>query len=306
MKKFVKTLIFFFVFLIILFFVGVLLPATPRASRNFLFAKIHKDDLLVNAPSPRIIFIGGSNLSFGLDCQMIKDSLGLNPINTGINASLGLVYMTDNALSYIKSGDVVVVVPEYLQFYGKFAFGGEELLRTVMDISPKRIIELRKEQFANIAVFFPKYAFSKFKPTEYFGFSEDKIYSVSSYNNYGDVYTHWQMPQERFDVYPSAKEEFNHSVIEVLVDFKEQLQRKGAKLYISFPGFQATSFENIKPQIMEIENELKKKDFLLLGSAERYKMPDSMMFNTPYHLLKIGVDYRTRKLIIDIKNACHL
>jgi hypothetical protein len=29
-------------------------------------------------------------------------------------------------------------------------------------------------------------------------------------------------------------------------------------------------------------------------------MPDSMMFNTPYHLLKTGVDYRTQLLIEDI------
>jgi len=32
-------------------------------------------------------------------------------------------------------------------------------------------------------------------------------------------------------------------------------------------------------------------------------MPDSLLYNTPYHLNKKGIEYRTMKMIEDIKKA---
>src|ERR1700730_2211300 len=115
MKKFLKKVFFFTLIFVGIVSIGLLLPATPRSSQSLLFGEIEKDSLLNNAPSPRIVFIGGSNLSFGINSQMIKDSLGLNPVNAAIHASIGLVYMLDHSLNYIRPGDVLVVSPEYQQ-----------------------------------------------------------------------------------------------------------------------------------------------------------------------------------------------
>ena len=106
-----------------------------------------------------------------------------------------------------------------------------------------------------------------------------------------------------FEPFGPSPEPFNHSVIDELYKFEEKLIEKGTVMFVTFPGFQETSFDNCKEQIMIIEEELKKKGFLLLGTAERYKIPDSLMFNTPYHLSKEGVDYRTQLLIDDLKEA---
>ena len=82
---------------------------------------------------------------------MIKDSLNLNPIDTGIHGNIGLIYMMDNTLPYIKSGDIVVVSPEYQEFYGTVAYGKEELLRTIIDISPsvERLFGYKSEELLN-------------------------------------------------------------------------------------------------------------------------------------------------------------
>ncbi len=303
MKKFIQNIVLFFSITFLIFVIGIILPVTPRASKSLLFAKIDKDSLLANVPSPRIIFIGGSNLSFGLNSQMILDSLGLNPINTAIHASIGLIYMLDNTLPYIQSGDIVVVAPEYVHFFGTNAYGGEELLRIIMDISPFDIMKLRYEQWTSIYSFFPQYSFSKFKPIEYFGFSESDIYGVSSFNKFGDAFAHWKLKKEQFVPLGSVGQNYNPTIIENLLNFERELQEKGAILLVTYPGYQATSFENSRSQIMMIESELKKNDFKLLGNPERYKIPDSLMFNTPYHLSKEGVDYRTNLLITDIENT---
>ena len=163
--------------------IGILLPVTRRTSANLLFGQVKKDSLLRNVSSPRIIFVGGSNLSFGLNSQLIYDSLHIYPINTAVHANLGLVYMMDHTLPFIKKNDVVVISPEYQQFYGDIAYGGEELIRTLVEISPQEILHLKRQQVINMLAQLPGYSFSKFKPSEYLIPPDlTGIYSVNSFN----------------------------------------------------------------------------------------------------------------------------
>ena len=134
MKKFLKRIIVFFILFGLVFLVGIFLPVTPGAKKNMLAYKIQKDSLLTNVKSPRIIFVGGSNLVFGLNSQIVKDSLKMNPINAGLAASIGLIYMMDDVLPYIRPGDVVVLAPEYQNYFGSFAWGGNDLFRLLMDV----------------------------------------------------------------------------------------------------------------------------------------------------------------------------
>ena len=69
---------------------------------GYLQAYNKKCQLLEDAPAPRIIFVGGSNLAFGLDSQRIKDSLNINVINYGLHAGIGLKYMIDDISTYAK------------------------------------------------------------------------------------------------------------------------------------------------------------------------------------------------------------
>ena len=50
-----------------------------------------------------------------------------------------------------------------------------------------------------------------------------------------------------------------------------------------------------------VESKLKENGFIIISKPERYKIADSMMYNSPYHLIKKGVDYRTLLLIEDLK-----
>jgi hypothetical protein len=301
MKKFITRVSIFTLLLLVLVIIGFMLPVTPRASKSLLYNKVEKDNLLKNTNNPRIIFVGGSNLSFGIDSKTIKDSLNLNPINTAIHATIGLQYMMDNTLQYIKEKDIVILAPEYSHFYGRSVYGGEELLRTIADIELFQIFELSKEQLKNISKYIFKYSFSKLKPTEYFGYKESDVYSVNSFNQYGDVYTHWEMQQQKFPSADTIKTSYNSNTIKLIDNFKIELEKKGANFFITYPSYQASSFDKSIMQIKRVEKELINNNFQILGTPERYRIPDSMMFNTPYHLLKMGVDYRTELLIEDIQ-----
>lgn len=303
MKKFLLNFLYFLVPLVMLMTVCLFLPSTPRASKSLLFAELRKDSLLEHVDSPRIIFVGGSNLSFGLNSQMIEDSIRLFPINTGVHFSLGLKFMMANTLAYVKKGDVIVFIPEYAHFTRDFDAGSEELLRSVAEVDHSKLELLSINQKLHLIPFIPKYAFSKLLTTEYYHVEESDIYSVNSFNRYGDVFAHWNLKRRFFLTEKKAGGVLNPDVVDGIRKFAEDVKAKGATFLVSYPGLQDISYHNIAELIAAVEKEYKKDGFTILGTPERYMMPDSLMFNTPYHLNKRGVDYRTSLLVEDLKKA---
>jgi hypothetical protein len=299
MKKLIFKLLIFSLPIVIFFSICIALPATPKVNKSLLFAKIHKDDLLQNTPNPRLIFIGGSNLSFGLNSQMLKDSLKVNPINTGISASIGLTFMLKSTLRYVKTGDIVVAVPEYTHYYNDYSLGNEDLFRTILDVKLSDVFLLNFKQIKNLVCFIPKYSLSKINPEEYKTAIENEIYSVNSFNSFGDAFKHWNSKKEEYSPYGLGGI-FNQEVISELNTFRNEVEAKGAIFIVSFPCYQATSYNNSFDNIKIVETELIKNKFKIMGSPERYAVPDSLTFNTPYHLIKKGVDYRTQLVIKDL------
>ena len=303
MKKFLLKISLFCTVMGIIFIIGILLPATPKAKNHVLFSKSQKDSLLQNVPSPRIVFIGGSNLVYGLNSQLLKDSLDLNSINTGSIATIGLSFMMDNTLPFIRAGDIVVISPEYQHFFGSFAYGSNGLLRLLMDVDDSGFKSLKMQQWINITKKLPEYFVSKLDIKEYFNVKIKPAYRVDIFNEYGDSNAHWVLKKQGFDPDDFNKRILDNDIIAEMKLFEKELLKKGASLFITFPCFQAKSYDLNKIEIERVEKVLIKNNFEFLGTPERYKMNDSLMFDTPYHLIKTGVDLRTELLIEDIKNA---
>jgi hypothetical protein len=302
-KFIIKVSVFIFITVILFTLLLLLLPATPRTIKSNLYAVVEKDSLLLNELSPRIIFIGGSNLCFGLNSQTIKDSLLLNPINTAIHANLGIKYMLENTLQYVKKGDIIVFIPEYQHFFKEWNWGSEELLRTILDVDKSKIKLLSLKQIINCIPFAGNIVFSKFDRFEYKNYYDKGIvYSIESFNRYGDTYIHWdKQGQYIFDPDTIAYEKYNPQVMVEIKKYSLKIQKKGALLFISYPGYQDISFLNSEKAIKKVEQDYIASGFIILGTPERYKMPDSFLFNSTYHLNKTGVDYRTHLLIEDIR-----
>ncbi|GHT63912.1 hypothetical protein AGMMS50239_20680 [Bacteroidia bacterium] len=253
--------------------------------------------------SPRIIFVGGSNLSFGLNSQMILDSLHLNPINMAIHANVGLKYIMDNTIQYIKKGDIVVLVPEYIHFSREFDYVSDELLRTVVDVNESNYKLLSSKQLFDFLPLIPQFSLSKLKPTEYFNIKDEDegIYDIHSFNQYGDAYRHWGLEKRKFSPELLKGSDFNPEVIQGMKKFQSAVSSKGATLFVSYPCFQDIAFSESTKAIKEIETQYIKNGFAILGTPERYMIPDSLTFNTSYHLSKKGMDYRTNLLIEDLE-----
>ena len=304
-KLFLKLIILSLIITAVLVLILLLPPTKYFKNNTNLFAQTDKNVLMRDVPSPRIIFIGGSNISFSLNSQMIKDSLKLNPINTGIHASLGLKYMLRNSLHYIKEGDIVVISPEYHHFYNNSADGNIELLSVLVDVT-HNVEDVDLKQMLTLSKFVPEYAASKLKIWQYF-YPADTVtlneVGRNSFNKYGDACVHWKLPRPNSYFSYDVGHTLNSEMFDVLNDYRRTLAEKKALLYITFPAFEEKCCMKNIVQIKIIEKQLKDRGYNVIGSPERYKVNDSLIFRTAYHLTKTGVDRRTALLIEDLKGV---
>ena len=90
---------------------GFLLPA--QYGDTFMGELKHKVRYLEEAPSPRIILVGGSGVAFGVDSALMERELpGYTVVNFGMYAALGTTVMLDLSQPHIREGDIVLLIPE--------------------------------------------------------------------------------------------------------------------------------------------------------------------------------------------------
>jgi len=305
LNTFIINIIKFCSILIIIFISSIYLPTTPKSSKSLLFGYPAKDSLLLNIASPRIVLIGGSNLSFGINSQLLLDSLGLFPINTGIHAALGLKFMINATLPKIQAGDIIVLVPEYNHYFNGVNRASEELLRIILDVDKRNFKFTSLKQKLNLLQFLPKYSASKFNPNDYFNYWESEVYSSRSFNNYGDTFTHWGLEPIEFKPLLPIVNTVNPKVVSMILNFDNEILNKGAKLLISYPSIQQDSYLVIEDKVKLINELLISEGLNVISNPEDYVFENSLIFDTPYHLNKTGVDLRTELLIRDIKRVIY-
>lgn len=283
---------------------GILLsPATPSASDSLLYTSLKKDSLLAYTPSPRLITLAGSSSYFGLNSEMLKDSLNINPINAGIHAGIGLEFMLKKIEPSLKDGDILILALEYEQLCDKIAYGSEPLFRLIFDVDLSNIKYVSKtEQVSSLLSYFPKYISSKLNINSYTKRTIPEIYRYTASNKYGDASKHWGI-KDKTIVPLEMKGDLNEKIIKSLKDFITRAQNKGCKVYISYPALQIESFNRSSALIFEVDSVYHTLGATILGTPIRYAVSDSMLFDTSYHLNGEGTTRRTLLLIEDIKKA---
>lgn len=300
MKHFLSLTLYFLVPIGAAFGLAFLLPPTPHSLQSYNFASQKQDSILIHTSTPRIIFVGGSNLCFGLNSYMVKQALALNPVNTGLHGGVTPRYMFENTLRHIKKGDVIILALEYDHFYTSYDPATPTLFEVISYAWREKIELLSWSQIIQYLKFVPKFAANKFMPTLYFNPKPHLIYNPYSFNQYGDNEVHWNSEKNEYTPI-TLKGKWHPEVIAKVKAFENRAKDRGARVYVTFPSFDEVSFANSKVKIQRVEKALHDYNFNILGSASRYAMPKEMMFDGHYHLNKKGLDYRTKLFIEDYK-----
>lgn len=284
---------------------GLLVPRITNPS-NLYFSLIDKHRMLQETQQPRIILVGGSNLSFGIKSKLIQDSLNINVINTSVHAGLGLKFISEDIVRFIKSGDIIILAPEYEHFFGSTLYGSEPMVNTIIAI-PDTYRFLNFHNWKEILGIMPEAAVKnlmKFVLSEWNrlnGIKKIGIYDRDSFNEYGDVVSHYGLKPEKFSPPLGMKSEFNYVTIETISLLKQKIEEKGGLLLFTYPCIMRNSLITMIEETERINYEILNLGIPIIGTPQRYSFEDNFYFNSQYHLTEQGVDIRTKHLIEDLK-----
>jgi hypothetical protein len=75
-----------------------------------------KSEAMERTPAPRVVFVGGSNVLYGVDAEAFQRLTGNRAVNAGTHAALHTAYFFDWVKRHAQTGDLVVLCLEYHSF----------------------------------------------------------------------------------------------------------------------------------------------------------------------------------------------
>lgn len=269
-----------------------------------------KQERLVSLPSPKVVVIGGSNMTFGIDSELLERALCRPVVNMSIHAGLGVEFMVNEVKSHLGPGDVIIAGFE-LSSYNTSITDNEVHVMTV-DLVPKAIDLLpwyrRPRVLLALAIMRCQTAW-KYATGEWDGVVEDKVYRAKGFNEQGDMVAHLHLPQRG-----AARQQrvvhqvpfFGTDMLPLVRELADSADVHGARLLITWPAIAASSR---RPDIEKVIGErMSSAGFPLLGDPASFVFPDTAFHDTHYHPRAYARQLRTRRLIADLcssgKVAC--
>lgn len=264
----------------------------PVKTNDYLMAYKAKCQRLEKVQASRIIFVGGSNLAFGLDSKRIKDSLNIEVINTGLHAGIGLKYMLDDISLYVKEGDIVVFSPEWAHFYSINCGEGVTFSPIMQIAGMNKWKLLDMNQLMIVLRGIPNTLGRNILPMNI----TEKSYLASNFNEYGDEVKHWRIDNNYTSHSKPITEKFDKDFGAYFIAGLKKLQTR-CQVYMIPPSTCDKAFEKWRPQVEEVTEFLDREGFSFLYSPKESAFPEDLMYDSDYHLNKKGLDLRTERVI---------
>ena len=288
---------------------GIYSPA--KYQYTYYAALADKNNLLEQTTGKKIIVIGGSNVAFGLQSELLESEFDdYSVVNFGLYASLGTKLMMELALDSISEGDIVVLSPEQNEQSLSLFFSASNTLKALeSDWSMYDEIEDKDQKI--IRGKFIDFVNDKSKiPTP---IVVNSIYKRDSFNNHMDIeyldddgvsMRQSNIMPLRYDksLLPSYDFEIRDDFIEYVNFFYQQVLAHKATMLFSFSPVNSLSVENIEMEsLVEYYWALRQKlDFDVIGNPLDYIIDSHYFYDTNFHLNDAGSVYRTWLLAVDI------
>ncbi len=259
---------------------------------------------LASLPSPKVVLIGGSNLTYGLDSAQLERDLHLPVVNTAYSAGFGLRFQLDDTLSGIHRGDIAVIIPAYEQFQSSLVNGTGDILN-ILFYHPSSVLAIKSwKQVFKIVEYIPTFLQTNLKkhilsPLVQGLFKRQAngglIYTRTDFNQQGDLVGYLRHPPAKKVAFkPLPAEAVNPEAIRVLNRFFDQATERGARVVLLFPPYGSQAYVQGRAVISDIENALRKQTRLDIPSKpEDFVFSENEFFDS-YHLYVSGRAQRTK------------
>ena len=287
----------------------------PQYRETFLGGLAEKASILEQASTPRIIIVGGSSVAFGLRSDLLeKEFQGYSVVNMGMYAGLGSTVTLELTAQYLQPGDIVIFSPEQSKQTLSMYFNAEAMWQAAD--GNWALLRAAQPEYRNALIGqFPYFAAQKAR------FFRDKtapsgegIYSRSSFNQWGDIFSGIRETNKMTDAYdPNMPIMFNADLptadfISYINDYAAICKSMGVALYYRFcPMNAAAVTETERMKVTAYQETLSSRlDFPVLGQAENAILDPVWFYDTNFHLNSAGAIVNTAQLAGELKAAMGL
>jgi len=264
-------------------------------------ALIDKHAYAATLPSPKILLLGGSGAMYCYNSQLLASQLNKPVTNMALLAPLGINFILAGADRYIRRGDTVILSFEY----SSNTCGGD--LETQLEVAEylpesyplisfpdistliKSVIRHRLRSVQKIPSLFESPAVE----------DRTSIYFRRAFNRQGDIISHINNFSRKIQADSAVIETFNFEAqIDCMNVYIDLFKKRGANVFFAHPVVAQTYHSNAQKAIEEADQLLLQKLHapILIRPQQSY-YPDSLFFDSIFHLKPAGRDIQTQKLI---------
>lgn len=248
------------------------------------------------ADTSKIVVISGSNGGFSINSRMISEAFHKPVVNTSTHAGIGVRMQFEIYKDFLRQGDIVIFCPEYGGGKGRL-YGGSALIRILSTHIPSTY---KKMSFPQL-LFILKYIGVHHKEVKsHSGVIKpfEGPYSAKAVNSYGDI----ECKRLHSDNIVSYSLSDN---LDYVIDYYKYVhtyaRERGIKIVFLPPTFMEREFMRNNRQIDSFSVRLKREGIPYQALPSRYSFPDSLYYDTPYHMTQLGANKRTEVIIEDLR-----
>lgn len=266
---------------------------------------IDKVDRLCAITEPKIILVGNSNVSFGMDSALLEEAMGMPVVNLGLQGALGNAFHEEIAKLNIQQGDIVVV--SHIDYADDDKLNDAELAWITVEKNPQLLQILRPKDWLPMLRAYPNYAFNCFVRWQrgWNTIPEGTLYIREGVNEYGDFV---MRTGEESATYPFHAGELTvpqvgDACIARMNQLNEYVRSKGAQMVVSYYPIADGEFTPDRESYHAFAEELASRlDCPVISKIDDYFFSYDCFFDTIYHLNAKGARLRTEQLIRDLQN----
>jgi hypothetical protein len=255
-----------------------------------------KNKLLQSTPGSRVIVVGGSNVLYGQDSEQLAVLLQRPVINDGLIAPLGLRVILNSLAPLVHPGDVIVISPEYENFYTGLE-GDNNYLARLLLVEPQAVDAFEAPQLVQLPDIYIKMVRAKFQGVVNYFFSPSKV----EVNRFGDAIIppgELSLPKiSDSSLVIAGGQSYDPATIDVLNRFARQAKAKGATVVLVYPVARMTNYVATPINFEQFDRYLRDHlEFPVLDRPIDSCFADEYFYNSLYHLNIQGRQLHTRQL----------
>lgn len=277
----------------------------PVARVDYFRAVADKHARLDSLPSPKIIIIGGSNATFGIDSERMEKAFCRPVVNMSIAGGLGFEFMSNQINDHFGEGDLVIASLEFSAYTNAVKDNDTHIL--VADRAPVALAAIpwyrRPRIHLGLAIMRCQAAW-KYLTGEWDEPIADKVYRADGFNKQGDLVSHLGLPQRGPKRQHSVIHKlpvYNPQILPIAQELLDSATAHGAQVVFTWSAIASSSQRPERARL--VQERMTEAGFPLLGTPEDYTFPDTAFHDTHYHLRETCRGIRTERMIRDLVAA---